>query len=313
MVQRAADRCVRTREGRPRETALFALSRVLGARAVREEAVVLPLLLSGRCAARPARVGSPAAAAKPRVSTPAPYAGQCGLPATQPVWMEFGQTVSRAGVRQAGRRRRHVDRRLAGAHALARHRHRLLRPEPEEPRRHADEADRHGDDGGPRAAAVRLLVAADRLPDAGRRLQRARGPRPRDAVVGHERAVPRERALAHPAHRRARRASGAADPGRDLCGRRRARVVAAGVGRRRDRARDLRAGDGDVEAGRRARQPHAARPLSRRGHRSHVDRHPAEQGRAHGQLRDDRRASAAATGSSRRARGSRWRSGRRSR
>ena len=77
------------------------------------------------------------------------------------------------------------------------------------------------------------------------------GARPRDAVVGHERAVPRERALAHPAHRRARCASGAADPGRDLCGRRRARVVAAGRGRRRDRARDLRAGDGDVEAGRR--------------------------------------------------------------
>ena len=35
---------------------------------------------------------APAAAAKPRVSAPAPYAGQCGLPATQPVWMEFGQT-----------------------------------------------------------------------------------------------------------------------------------------------------------------------------------------------------------------------------
>jgi hypothetical protein len=36
-------------------------------------------------------VGS-AGGAKPRVSVPAPYAGQCGLPATQPVWMEFGQT-----------------------------------------------------------------------------------------------------------------------------------------------------------------------------------------------------------------------------
>ncbi len=35
---------------------------------------------------------APAAAAKPRVAAPAPYAGQCGLPATQPVWMEFGQT-----------------------------------------------------------------------------------------------------------------------------------------------------------------------------------------------------------------------------
>jgi len=33
-----------------------------------------------------------AGGAKPRVSAPAPYAGQCGLPATQPVWMEFGQT-----------------------------------------------------------------------------------------------------------------------------------------------------------------------------------------------------------------------------
>jgi hypothetical protein len=25
-----------------------------------------------------------------RASTPAPYAGQCGIPATQPVWAEFG-------------------------------------------------------------------------------------------------------------------------------------------------------------------------------------------------------------------------------
>lgn len=35
---------------------------------------------------------APASAARPRVAPPAPYAGQCGLPATQPVWMEFGQT-----------------------------------------------------------------------------------------------------------------------------------------------------------------------------------------------------------------------------
>jgi hypothetical protein len=34
----------------------------------------------------------PAAAAKPRAAVPAPYAGQCGLPATQPIWFEFGQT-----------------------------------------------------------------------------------------------------------------------------------------------------------------------------------------------------------------------------
>ncbi|HEY3542624.1 MAG TPA: hypothetical protein VGK79_08780 [Gaiellaceae bacterium] len=33
-----------------------------------------------------------AAAATPRAATPAPYAGQCGIPATQPVWFEFGQT-----------------------------------------------------------------------------------------------------------------------------------------------------------------------------------------------------------------------------
>jgi hypothetical protein len=36
-------------------------------------------------------VGS-AGGAKPRTAAPAPYAGQCGIPATQPVWMEFGQT-----------------------------------------------------------------------------------------------------------------------------------------------------------------------------------------------------------------------------
>jgi hypothetical protein len=32
-----------------------------------------------------------AAGAPPRAATPAPYAGQCGIPATQPVWFEFGQ------------------------------------------------------------------------------------------------------------------------------------------------------------------------------------------------------------------------------
>jgi hypothetical protein len=32
-----------------------------------------------------------AAGAPPRSATPAPYAGTCGIPATQPVWFEFGQ------------------------------------------------------------------------------------------------------------------------------------------------------------------------------------------------------------------------------
>jgi len=36
-------------------------------------------------------VGS-AAGAPPRAAAPAPYAGQCGIPATQPVWFEFGQS-----------------------------------------------------------------------------------------------------------------------------------------------------------------------------------------------------------------------------
>jgi hypothetical protein len=35
-------------------------------------------------------VGS-AAGAPPRAATPAPYAGTCGIPATQPVWFDFGQ------------------------------------------------------------------------------------------------------------------------------------------------------------------------------------------------------------------------------
>ena len=37
-------------------------------------------------------VPSLASAATPRAAAPAPYAGQCGIPATQPVWFEFGQT-----------------------------------------------------------------------------------------------------------------------------------------------------------------------------------------------------------------------------
>ncbi len=32
------------------------------------------------------------AATSPRAAAPAPYAGTCGLPATQPIWFEFGQT-----------------------------------------------------------------------------------------------------------------------------------------------------------------------------------------------------------------------------
>src|SRR4051794_26455041 len=31
-----------------------------------------------------------AAAATPRTGAPAPYAGQCGLPPAQPLWLEFG-------------------------------------------------------------------------------------------------------------------------------------------------------------------------------------------------------------------------------
>ena len=35
---------------------------------------------------------APASAAGPRAATPAPYAGTCGLPSTQPIWFDFGQT-----------------------------------------------------------------------------------------------------------------------------------------------------------------------------------------------------------------------------
>ena len=45
--------------------------------------VVLLVLLAGV---------APASAATPRVGQPASYAGQCGLPVTQPIWFEFGQT-----------------------------------------------------------------------------------------------------------------------------------------------------------------------------------------------------------------------------
>jgi hypothetical protein len=46
------------------------------------------LLLAAALLALP----SPAAAAALPRATPAPYAGQCGIPATQPIWFEFGQT-----------------------------------------------------------------------------------------------------------------------------------------------------------------------------------------------------------------------------
>ncbi|MDX6486423.1 MAG: hypothetical protein QOF43_1576, partial [Gaiellaceae bacterium] len=49
------------------------------------------LLLSSVICAALLAVG-PASGAKPAAATPAPYAGLCGLPATQPIWMEFGQT-----------------------------------------------------------------------------------------------------------------------------------------------------------------------------------------------------------------------------
>jgi hypothetical protein len=43
-----------------------------------------------------------ASAATPRASAPAPYAGQCGLPSTQPIWAEFGQTYLEPVFGQAG-------------------------------------------------------------------------------------------------------------------------------------------------------------------------------------------------------------------
>ena len=43
-----------------------------------------------------------ASAATPRASAPAPYAGVCGLPATQPIWFEFGQTYLEPIFGQAG-------------------------------------------------------------------------------------------------------------------------------------------------------------------------------------------------------------------
>jgi len=43
-----------------------------------------------------------ASAATPRVAAPAPYAGQCGIPGTQPVWAEFGQTYLEPVLGQPG-------------------------------------------------------------------------------------------------------------------------------------------------------------------------------------------------------------------
>ena len=117
-------------------------------------------------------VGS-AAGAPPRAAAPAPYVGQCGIPATQPVWFEFGQPYLQpvfgkpgvvvgtstgdwpAQMRALGAGTVYFDLNL------------------QEPRRHADEADRHRDDGRPRAEALHVRRAADRLLDSGRRLQRA--------------------------------------------------------------------------------------------------------------------------------------------
>src|SRR3954451_16068366 len=43
-----------------------------------------------------------ASGATPRANAPAPYDGQCGLPATQPIWAEFGQTYLEPVFGQAG-------------------------------------------------------------------------------------------------------------------------------------------------------------------------------------------------------------------
>jgi hypothetical protein len=45
---------------------------------------------------------SSASAATPRASAPAPYAGTCGLPSTQPIWFDFGQTYLEPIFGQAG-------------------------------------------------------------------------------------------------------------------------------------------------------------------------------------------------------------------
>jgi hypothetical protein len=52
---------------------------------------LLPLLVILVCAAS-APAAQTSTAAPPRAAAPAPYAGTCGLPTTQPIWAEFGQT-----------------------------------------------------------------------------------------------------------------------------------------------------------------------------------------------------------------------------
>ncbi len=90
--------------------------------------------------------------------------------------------------------RLHVGHRQAGRGASQRRRDRLLRPQLQQPRRHADRACRSVADRAPCRPSLRLRGLGDRLPDAVDRAERALRRPDADPVDGDHSAVPREHA-----------------------------------------------------------------------------------------------------------------------
>src|SRR6266545_995069 len=194
---------------------------------------------------------------------------------------------ARRRLRAAGRDHGRLERRLPRTDARAGCRHRLLRPQLQEPRRHPDRAVRHGDGPHEGEQPLQHRVPADRVRhavDGGERAVRCRA---RDAVVGLEHAVPQERP-ALPAD--GRRTRCAAVPARQLEAvhrRRRRCVVAAGRRGGGRRPRDVRQRQERLRSRPARRQPDAAPGAAERPRRLPRDRDPGRAARRHARLPDD--------------------------
>ena len=190
----------------------------------------------------------------------------------------------RAAAAEAGADARvHVRDGQAGGGARERRRDGLLRSQLQQPRRHADGAERPGDDGRPRQPALRLRRLRQRLPDTVDRTERALRRADADAVDGDDGAVPREHAPARPAAEGARRVRRRHDREPALHGRRGGAVVARPRGRRAlDPAGLLHLAERAAAARARAgtREPLDAERDEGARTQVHRDRDPGEPGRA---------------------------------
>ena len=190
------------------------------------------------------------------------------------------------GVRTPGRRRGRLEPDLSAEAARCRGPDRLLGHVPEQAGRHARRSCRPGDRRRSGQQALRRRRPGLGVLDPADRRKRAIRSQPRHAVVGHERAVPRERPALPQDARGPRRTSLRADLERPLHGRRRRRVVAAGLAGRRPRARGLLQRAQHLRAGAAVGEPSAANGDAETGAELHGARDPGVEDRDHARVPD---------------------------